>query len=127
MLYVAIITNLMCGLIILLTGIVYMKNTLKTSNVNQETITYKKVFSEFKLGDFYKLLFISFMFGFLLSVINQADIGSDLIFNIVLSSFTVVISIESICYLLKRPTLLFFYKTLVSVILLFLLSGSYLN
>lgn len=125
MLQIAIITNLLCGVVVLITGALYLKNTLKNLKlINHDSVAPQNISNEFELGDFIKVLFIAIFWSFLLSTIKHL-INIDFTLNILLTSFTTALTIESVSYIFNKNEFSLFYKILSAIILVLLLSGTW--
>ncbi|PGS51012.1 hypothetical protein [Bacillus sp. AFS041924] len=125
MLQIAIITNLLCGVVVLITGALYLKNTLKNLKlINHDSVAPQNISNEFELGDFIKVLFIAILWSFLLSTIKHL-INIDFTLNILLTSFTTALTIESVSYIFNKNEFSLFYKILSAIILALLLSGTW--
>ena len=125
MLQIAIITNLLYGVVVLITGALYIKNTLKNLKlINHDSVAPQNISNEFELGDFIKVLFIAILWSFLLSTIKHL-INIDFTLNILLTSFTTALTIESVSYIFNKNEFSLFYKILSAIILALLLSGTW--
>jgi uncharacterized protein YybS (DUF2232 family) len=125
MMSITIILNLLCGLLVLATGIIYLKNTLvSTKTVNKENTSVQDILKEFKV-DFFKFLLVAFISIVCPILVKDIDLSS--VTDALFLAFVITGTVESIHYLLKgkitdNTSYVKYYK-FVAVIILGILNG----
>ncbi|KFN02594.1 hypothetical protein D0U04_15770 [Bacillus clarus] len=100
MAYVTIAVNFLCSVLILIAGIIYLKNTLLFHKIsNMKDITTENILKEFKLNIFWCFIISCFS---ILMPIWITDKNFDFLTDVLVSGFIIAGGIEAIHYLLKN-------------------------
>lgn len=96
---IAIIVNLLCGLVVLASGIIYLRNTLKLNHthLSKET-TVRNLLKEFD-SDFFKFLLVTFLSAVIPIFIKGNDLGA--IIDVFFPAIVVTAAIEGAYYISK--------------------------
>jgi cytochrome bd-type quinol oxidase subunit 2 len=122
MTYITLVANLLCGLLVLVAGIIYFRNTIIWTKSNKNATTdVKDLLKEFEVGDFMKLLLIAFVFITLIGFINNTDMS--FIPNVFFPAVVIAAGVESFSYILKRKRSHSSAYKIVALIALSLVNG----
>lgn len=101
MIFTKLVIDLLCGLLVLVAGIVYLKNTFKTIQDLDETKTDAKQFrKEFYFADFIRYLSIAVIVMFIM--VWAIDKEVNIALNIVFPSMLIAGAVKGFHYLFKN-------------------------